>query len=72
MVKYFPQLDGSALANMGLLDLKARVGTENLGAALVGYDEAVTKTFYLPLALSCASIIGALGIEWKSVKAKKS
>ena len=70
--KYVPGLNGNALANMGLLDLKEQVGSGNLGAALLGYDEAVTKTFFLPLALSCASIIGALGMEWRTVKSKKS
>jgi MFS family permease len=70
--QYFPQVGGTALSNMGLLDLKARVGSKDLGAALVGYDEVVTKTFYLPLALSCVSIIGALGMEWKRVKTKRS
>lgn len=70
--EYVPGLDGSALANMGLLDLKQYVGSEELAGALLGYDKAVTKTFFLPVALTCASLLGALGMEWRSVKVKKS
>ena len=69
---YVKGLDGSALANMGLLDLKNLVGSKQLGAALLGYDHAITRTFFLPLALTCASMLGALGMEWNSVKVKKS
>lgn len=69
---YVPGMDGSALANMGLLDLKQVVGSEELEGALLGYDKAVTKTFFLPVALTCASFVGALGMEWRSVKVKKS
>ena len=69
--KYAKGVDGSALAGMGLLDLKSLVGEKELGEALLGYDEAVTRTLFLPLALTCASLIGALGMEWRSVKVKK-
>jgi hypothetical protein len=57
---------------MGLLDLKEYVGSEELGLALLGYDRAVTEACFLPVALMCASLLGALGMEWRSVKVKKS
>ncbi|KAL8711729.1 MAG: hypothetical protein Q9220_003900 [cf. Caloplaca sp. 1 TL-2023] len=70
--KYAPSLDAKALSTMGLKDLKSHVGEENLEGALLGYDKAVTQTFYLPLALSCATMLGSLGMEWRSVKKKTS
>ena len=70
--EYVPGLDGGALANMGLLDLKQYVGSEELGRALLGYDKAVTRTLFLPIALTYASLLGALGMEWGSVNVKKS
>jgi MFS family permease len=35
------------------------------------YNNAITEAFYLPVGLACASLVGALCIEWNSVKAKK-
>ena len=70
--EFVPGLNSSALANMGLLDLKDYVGSAELGDALLGYDMAVTRTFFLPVALTCASLVGAVGMEWRSVKQKKS
>ena len=37
----------------------------------MGYDKAVTGTFVLPITLTSASLVGALGMEW-SVTVKKS
>lgn len=42
------------------------------GVALLGYEMAVTKTFFLPVALTGASLIGALGMQWSSVQKRKS
>lgn len=70
--KYAPSLDAKALQTMGLADLKAHVGKENLEGALLGYDKAVTQTFYLPLALTCVSMLGSLSMEWRPVKKKSS
>ncbi|KAL8834114.1 MAG: hypothetical protein Q9170_003917 [Blastenia crenularia] len=70
--KYAPSLDAKALQTMGLADLKTHVGIENLEGALLGYDKAVTQTFYLPLALTCVSMLGSLSMEWRSVKKKTS
>ena len=70
--KFVPGVDSNALATMGLLDLKNSVGSAELEDALLGYDMALTKTFFLPVALTCAGVLGALGMEWRSVKQKKS
>jgi hypothetical protein len=56
---------------MGLADLKQHIGAENLQGVLLGYDKAVTQTFYLPVALTCLSFLGTLGMEWRSVKKKQ-
>ena len=67
-----PEMDAHALENLGLSDLKQFVGERNLNGVLLGYDKAVSQTFYLPLALSCLGILGSLGMEWRSVKKKRS
>jgi hypothetical protein len=32
------------------------------------YNEAIVQTFVLALALACMSIVGAIGVEWRTVK----
>jgi hypothetical protein len=49
------------------LDLKRMIGSQELGEVRLGYDRAVTRTFFLPLALTCASFLGAVGMEWRTV-----
>ena len=48
-----------------------QIDPNSLPLVLVAYNSAVDQTFYVSLALACLSIIGALGMEWKSVKGKK-
>lgn len=43
----------------------------SLSGVLVAYNGAVTQTFYVSVAMASLSIIGGLGMEWKSVKGKK-
>lgn len=69
--RFAPDLNATALEHMGLADLKKHIGAKNLEGVLVGYDKAVTQTFYLPVALTCLSLVGTLGMEWRSVKKKR-
>ncbi|RYP55442.1 hypothetical protein DL769_010170 [Monosporascus sp. CRB-8-3] len=66
-----PPLNSTALQNAGLSDIRALVGSERLQDVLLGYDEAVTQTLYLPVALTAATIIGSAFTEWHSVKRKQ-
>lgn len=65
-------IDASVLIAPGDLDLKDRFSPEQLPAVLAAYNGALTNTFYAAVALSCLTMIGALGMEWKSVKKDKT
>jgi hypothetical protein len=69
--KFAPSLNSTALETMGLSDLKQHIGAENLQGVLLGYDNAITQTFYLPVALTCLSLLGTVGMESRSIKKKK-
>lgn len=60
------------VVNGGATSIRAIVGESNLSNVLQAYNDALVKVFQLALILSCLSIIGALGIEWKSLKTKKA
>lgn len=60
---------GDVLAE-GLRGIRERVGETKLKEVLLGLDDAVTKTMYLPLGMADLSVLAATAMEWKSVKQK--
>ncbi|KAG0644936.1 Efflux pump [Hyphodiscus hymeniophilus] len=64
-----PGLDPVIIVHAGATNLRAVVPEAALPAVLFAYNKAILKTFQLGLILSCISILGAVGIEWRSVKA---
>jgi hypothetical protein len=38
----------------------------------VAINRSIIEAWYLPLGLTCASMIGSLMMEWRSVKEKRS
>ncbi|KAI0401576.1 major facilitator superfamily domain-containing protein [Xylaria palmicola] len=64
-----PGLDPRMVLTAGATNLRDVVPSEDLSRVLVKYNDAVVKTFQLGLIVSAISIIGALGVQWKSVKA---
>ena len=54
-----------------LRDAVTQIDPNSLTRVLVAYNDAIDQTFYVSLAMACLSIIGALGMEWRSVKGKK-
>ncbi|KAF2503264.1 MFS general substrate transporter [Lophium mytilinum] len=61
-------LNVPAILGGGATNLKHVVPPEKLPRVLVGYNDALIKTFYAGLALICAGILGAATMEWKSIK----
>ena len=71
-----PEVDSKLVLRIGATSLRSAIeenATEKrfLPAVLVAYNDAITKTFYVALAIAALSIIGSAGMEWKSVKGKK-
>ena len=67
-----PGLDPNVIIHAGATGLRAVVDPTRLHEVLVVYNEAIVKTFQLGLILSCLSILGAAGVEWKSMKASQA
>lgn len=65
-----PNFDPNDIVHAGATNLRNMVSPERLPEVLVAYNAAIIKTFQLGLILSCLSILGAVGVEWKSMKAK--
>ena len=63
-----PNFDPQVIVHAGATNLRSVVDPSRLPEVLIQYNAALVKTFQIALIMSCLSIFGAVGIEWKSVK----
>lgn len=66
-----PDLDPAIVLATGATELKNVIGPQYLPKVLIAYNGAITQSFYVAVALSALSTVGAVLLEWKSVKGKK-
>lgn len=69
-LSHIPGVDAALVIKTGVTSLKTQISSVQLSAALEAYNHTITKTFQVSLAMACISVIEALGMEWKSVKAE--
>lgn len=69
--KKIPGLNHTNLDDQGLVDMVTSLPMDQLPPALQGVDESLTQTWYLVIGLACATLVGSLTIEWRSVKSKR-
>lgn len=63
-----PGVDVGAVLAAGATDVRHAVNPEDLEPVLAAYNAALTKIFIVAFAASCASVLPALGMEWKRIK----
>jgi MFS family permease len=66
-----PGLGGTNIENMGLTQIVASVPPAKSRDVLVAIDESLIQTWYLVVGLACATMVGSLLIEWRSVKSRR-
>ncbi|KAF3481676.1 uncharacterized protein GIQ15_04435 [Arthroderma uncinatum] len=71
VVEAAPGLDASLVLRVGATQLKTMIPPQFLDGVQIAYNNALTNTWYVSVALAALTIIGAAGMEWKSVKGKK-
>ncbi|GLB06662.1 hypothetical protein AtubIFM57258_001974 [Aspergillus tubingensis] len=64
-------IDGESIENSGLSQLVKNVSPAKTRDVLVAIDESLIQTWYLVIGLACATMIGSLMIEWRSVKSRR-
>ena len=67
-----PGLSHENIENKGLTEILTSAPPANVREVLVGVDESLIQTWYLVVGLACATMIGSLLIEWRSVKSKRA
>ena len=66
-----PNLNPQIIVQSGATHLRRQIPAAFLPEVLVAYNAALVKTFQVALCLSCLTLLGAIGMEWRSVKNKK-
>lgn len=64
-------LDVSSIINTGATQLRTMVDADLLPSVLDGYNTAITRVFFISMALGLLSLVGSLCVEWKSIKLEK-
>lgn len=70
-LKCIPAFSILWVTDTGATNLKASVPPESLAEVHQVYDKALLKVFDVAVALSCPEILGAVFMEWTSVKTQK-
>lgn len=66
-----PSLDAKVVIATGATQFQKSIPKEFLARAILAYNDALTQTWYVAVALAAISGLGAAVIQWKSVKGKK-
>ena len=67
-----PGFDPTVILKNGITDLTNSVPSQFQTGFLLAYNKTISEVFYVAAAFGCLTMIGAIGIEWKSVKSEKS
>ncbi|OTA03194.1 MFS permease [Trichoderma parareesei] len=71
-LKDVPGLDPETIIKSGATELSKVVPSQFVSSVVDAYNYACTHIFLVALALTCAQLVAALGIEWGSVKKPKN
>ena len=66
-----PDLDPQAVMSAGATTLQQVIPAQYLSGVRLAYNDSLTETFYVGVAMAGVSFFGAVLFEWKSVKGKK-
>jgi len=64
-------LDAGAIVSSGATHLRSIVPAAELETVVGAYNHALTRVFILAAALSACMVLGAVGLEWKSIQGIK-
>lgn len=67
-LKTVPGIDADLVGHVGATDLRDVVPRQFLQAVLVVYNLALRRAFYVGMAVSAATVIGSLAMEWVNLK----
>ncbi|KAJ5537659.1 Efflux pump [Penicillium frequentans] len=70
--EYAPDANSNDILEGGITGLRKVVSAEQLPSVLTAYNEALTQSFYVAVALSSLSILGPVWLDRVSLKGSQS
>ncbi|KAK3988686.1 MFS transporter [Cladorrhinum sp. PSN332] len=70
LTEHVPTVDPARVLDAGAIGLEKNFVEDVLPGIILSYNEALTRTFLVGAALGAITAIGAVFVEWKSVKGK--
>lgn len=69
-LSWVPGFDSSLVTSSGATSLLDSLPSDLRATGLIAYNEALRKTFQVGLIPTCLAVLGAVALEWRSVKKK--
>ncbi|EXJ53740.1 uncharacterized protein A1O5_12989 [Cladophialophora psammophila CBS 110553] len=69
--KQAPGIAPAIILHVGATSLKDQIPKALLPGVQTAYNTSLTQTWYIAVAMTCLQILGAVFVEWKSVKGMK-
>ncbi|KIW82936.1 hypothetical protein Z517_02179 [Fonsecaea pedrosoi CBS 271.37] len=66
--KLAPGIDPAIILHVGATSLKEQIPKAALAGVQTAYNTSLTQTWYIAVAMTCLQLIGAVFVEWKSVR----
>ena len=63
-----PEFDPSQIVSLGALELKEFFGPQDSDAVILAFNNSLDSVFQVGMIVSCLALVGALLVEWKSIK----
>lgn len=71
VVVYAPNVHPSVLLHIGATDLALAIPAASLPGVKIAYNNALTHTWYISVAMACLQLVSCFFVQWKSVKGQK-
>lgn len=71
LARQVPGLDPGVVLKHGALKIMNSVPPQCVDDVKTAFNQAIVDVFYLALAMTCVTFVGAFLIEWKSVRNEK-
>ena len=70
LVRVVPNIEPATIQDNGLTDIMGQAPANRSMEVLEDIGKSLSETWYLAVGLTCATLIGSLLMEWRSVKKK--
>ena len=67
-LRKIPDVNADLVTHVGATDLRNMISERLLPSVLLAYNNAIRGAFHVGVAVTCATVFGALAMEWKNLK----